>query len=169
MLQSLLAAVALALPPPDGYYDSVDESSPEALRASLHEIIDDHVRFPYTSDAPDTWDILEMADEDPADASRIITLYRNASEQKRGGGNDDYNREHTWPRSYGFPDNGGYSGGASSFVVGSGPVVLGKNQLSNLGPDVFFEGAIDELAIYDRPLSPTEVFLLFRAGGRMDS
>ena len=102
----LLCSSALAQAP-DGYYDTVDESSPEALRASLHGIIDDHVRFPYTSDAPDTWDILEMADEDPDDASRIITLYRNSSEQKRGGGNDDYNREHTWPRSYGFPDNGG--------------------------------------------------------------
>ena len=45
-----------------------------------------------------------MADEDPADESRILDVYKNASYAKEGGGNDFYNREHTWPNSYGFPD-----------------------------------------------------------------
>jgi endonuclease I len=88
-------------------WPGVDESSAAALRASLHEQMDDHSRFPYTSSETDTWDILEMADQDPNDADRIVTLYRNASYAKRGGGNNDYNREHTWPRSFGFPDNDG--------------------------------------------------------------
>ena len=91
---------------PVGYYDSVDASSPEALRASLHEIIDDHTRFPYTSTSTDTWDILEAADEDPADSTHILDLYRNASYAKFGGGVGDYSREHVWPKSYGFPDDG---------------------------------------------------------------
>jgi hypothetical protein len=43
---------------PEGYYDTVDDSSPQALRTSLHEIIDDHKRYPYTSSLTDTWDIL---------------------------------------------------------------------------------------------------------------
>jgi hypothetical protein len=65
----LLPAIALSLfaPPlpaqPAGYYDAADASSPAALRHSLHEIIDDHQRFPYTSEATDTWDVLELADE----------------------------------------------------------------------------------------------------------
>lgn len=117
MPERLLIAVALLLAGggtalgqvPDGYYDAVDASNPERLRATLHELIDDHQRFPYTSFDTDTWDILEEADEDPEDEGRIITLYRNSSERKRGGGNDFYNREHSWPRSYGFPDNDGES------------------------------------------------------------
>ena len=45
----LVTPLAMADIPP-GYYDSVDDSSPQTLRDSLHEIIDDHQRFPYTSD-----------------------------------------------------------------------------------------------------------------------
>jgi endonuclease I len=95
---------ALADPPP-GYYDSVDVSTPVTLRLTLHEVIDDHQRFPYSSGSTDTWDILEAADEDPADPGRIVDVYRNRSIAKFGGGTGPYNREHTWPRSYGFPDD----------------------------------------------------------------
>ncbi len=92
--------------PPPGYYDSVDATDSASLRGSLHEVIDDHTRFPYTSSNTDTWDILELADEDPNDSDHILDVYRNGSHQKIGGGNDSYNREHTWPSSYGFPDDG---------------------------------------------------------------
>jgi len=92
--------------PPAGYYDSVNTSSAGALRASLHDVIDDHHRFPYTSSATDTWDILENADENPADAAAILDVYMNASFPKNGGGGGGYNREHTWPSSYGFPTDG---------------------------------------------------------------
>ena len=70
---------------PTGYYDSVDISSAAALHDSLHEIIDDHQRFPYTSSATDTWDILESADEDPNNPSKIIGIYKNESYTKAGG------------------------------------------------------------------------------------
>lgn len=111
LLNRLVAATALTLvtpllpAQPPGYYDTADTSSPEALRQSLHEIIDDHQRFPYTSGATDTWDVLELADELQGDPGRIITLYRNADLAKWSGGESLYNREHVWPRSYGFPDN----------------------------------------------------------------
>ena len=95
----------LLLAQSEGYYDTVDDSSPQALRQSLHEIVDDHQRFPYTSSLTDTWDILEIADENQENAGQVITIYRNAGFSKRGGGNDFYNREHIWPKSYGFPDN----------------------------------------------------------------
>jgi len=90
---------------PAGYYGTADDSSPAALRQSLHSIIDDHQRFPYTSAATDTWDVLELADELQGDPGRIITLYRNAALAKWNGGENVYNREHVWPNSYGFPDN----------------------------------------------------------------
>ncbi len=87
------------------FYANVDSSSPTALRATLHAAIDDHVRFPYSASGTDTWDVLELADEDPANSANILDLYRNASYPKAGGGNANYNREHTWPRTYGFPDD----------------------------------------------------------------
>jgi len=93
--------------PPPGYYDSVDTTNAATLRATLHAVIDDHQRFPYTSTGTDTWDILEAADEDPNNPGRILDVYKNASYAKVGGGNPNYQREHSWPNSYGFPDDGG--------------------------------------------------------------
>ena len=54
---SALATLAHAAPPV-GYYAGVDTHDGAALRASLHSQIDDHQRFPYTSSAIDSWDIL---------------------------------------------------------------------------------------------------------------
>ena len=54
----------------------------------------------------DTWDILEQADEDPENASAILDVYANGSYDKQGGGGGGYNREHAWPKSYGFPNDG---------------------------------------------------------------
>ncbi|MFP7722812.1 endonuclease [Lysobacter sp. A3-1-A15] len=93
-------------PAPTGYYSGVNTSSAANLRATLHAVIDDHKRFPYTSTATDTWDVLEFADEDPLNANRILDIYKNASYAEVGGGNTYYNREHTWPKSYGFPTDG---------------------------------------------------------------
>ena len=86
------------------YWAGVDTSSSVALFASLHDTIDDHVEHPYSSDSTDTWDILETADEDPLNSSNVLVVYRNDSIAKFGGGNGPYNREHSWPQSYGFPD-----------------------------------------------------------------
>ena len=90
---------------PAGYYETVDSSNAASLRTTLHDLIDDHTRFPYTSSSTDTWDILESADEDPADPDSILDVYRNRSFDKEGGGNDLYQREHTWPKAYGFPND----------------------------------------------------------------
>ncbi|MFH1843323.1 MAG: endonuclease [bacterium] len=101
--QHLLEFNPKAIPP--GYYDTVDDSTPAALRTTLHDVIDDHTKIPYTSTATDTWDVLEAADEDPNDSGRILDVYLNASYPKYGEGNIDYNREHTWAKSYGFPSD----------------------------------------------------------------
>jgi endonuclease I len=88
------------------YYATVDESSPNALRNTLHAIIDDHTRIPYTSSATDTWDVLELAGEDVDNSNQVISIYKNSANTKVGGGNNFYNREHSWPKSYGFPNDG---------------------------------------------------------------
>lgn len=87
------------------YYQNVDESSGTNMRNSLHILIDDHIKFPYTSDLTDTWDIINLADQDPNNAANVITIYKNASYTKISGGVGAYNREHSWPKSYGFPDD----------------------------------------------------------------
>ena len=97
-------AIVMAAPP-EGYYDGVDDSSAAALAASLHDIIDDHTRFPYTSTATDIWDIVNAADEDPLNPGNILDIYKNASYPKIPGGTGAYNREHSWPKSYGFPND----------------------------------------------------------------
>ena len=106
VLALLSSAPLLALDPPNGYYASVDTTSAATLRATLHEVIDDHTRFPYTSGSTDTWNILELAQENPTNPSAILDVYRNRSFTKQGGANSSYNREHAWPSSYGFPDDG---------------------------------------------------------------
>lgn len=102
LLVMLVAAVVRA-DAPAGYYDTVDLSTQEALRQTLHDVIDGHTVYPYTASSTDTWNILELADEDPYNSTRILDLYQNRTFQKWGAGNNDYNREHSWPNSYGFP------------------------------------------------------------------
>jgi endonuclease I len=87
------------------YYANVDPSTSQTLRASLHETIDDHTRIAYTNGSPNTWAVLNLADEDPVDTSKILDVYRNASYSKIPGGVGPYNREHTWPNSLGFGNN----------------------------------------------------------------
>ena len=60
---------------PANYYNSVVTSTPALLRSTLHAVIDDHQRFPYTSGGTDTWDILKDADEDPAKDKRYAILF----------------------------------------------------------------------------------------------
>ena len=90
---------------PPGYYDTADTTNGFTLRQTLNQIIDDHTRYPYSSPNPDTWDILESADQDPNSPNNILDIYRNTSITKQGGGNSFYNREHSWPKSYGFPND----------------------------------------------------------------
>jgi len=91
---------------PAGYYDTVDAGSATTLRSSLHAVIDENLKIPYTADATDTWNVVEAADTDPADSGRVLDVYLNASFPKYGEGNLDYNREHVWAKSYGFPNDG---------------------------------------------------------------
>ncbi len=106
MMVTLSIAYLASADPPPGYYSSVDTTNSSTLRATLHPIIDDHTRFPYTSSSTDTWNILELADEDPSNPSNVLDIYRNASYAKVGAGNTNYNREHSWPNSYGYPNDG---------------------------------------------------------------
>ncbi|MCD4748098.1 MAG: endonuclease, partial [Thermoanaerobaculales bacterium] len=89
-----------AADPPAGYYDTVDTSSSELLRDSLHDITDDHQYNSYA------YTIINVADEDPLNSANVLVVYENYTYPKQDSGAANYNREHTWPSSYGFPDGG---------------------------------------------------------------
>ena len=77
---ALLATVGAAQPQTVAeYYRPVEDLATSAvtLRSALHDLIDDHVRLPYTSSARDTWDMLKLADQDADDATRIVDVYQN--------------------------------------------------------------------------------------------
>jgi len=95
---------AIAAQAPPNYYLTVNPSTPATLRSTLHAVIDDHTRIPYTAAVTDTWDVLEAADQHPTVSTQILDVYKNAAYTKVTGGNTNYDREHTWPKSYGFPD-----------------------------------------------------------------
>lgn len=85
---------------PDGYYNSAENKSDQALRSALHNIIDDHNEFPYTASSTDTWDILQESDADPVNSNNVILIYTR--ESVNGPQEyDGWNREHVWAKSRG--------------------------------------------------------------------
>lgn len=93
--------------PPATYYESVDATNATDLRSTLHEVIDDHARFPYSSTSTDTWDVLNNADENPSNPSEVLTVYKNEAHADGCSSGCSFDREHMWASSYGFSENSG--------------------------------------------------------------
>lgn len=117
LLTLLALLTASALPgqvvPFEFYYRQVDTTDAATLRSTLHATIRNHRRIAYDSGA--NWPILEQADRAPSDGSLVLDFYRNdlyAAPASRG---TDYNREHIWPQSYGFPSSVDNSTGQGFF------------------------------------------------------
>ena len=104
---------------PQDYYQEANGKSSEQLKEALHQIISNHTVFPYTSSSTDTWDILQLSDQDPENHDNMILVYTGRSQDKEyrdgsgnysqyengnGTQNNSWNREHVWPKSHGFPD-----------------------------------------------------------------
>ncbi len=98
------------------YYENSQNLVGEDLKESLHNLIKNHNEFSYSSSKQ----ILKLSDEDPANSSNIILIYKGNSINK-----DDFasnmepnfwNREHVWVKSQGgfngdetFGNKGAYS------------------------------------------------------------
>ena len=67
---------------PSGYYDTANGLTGTSLQAALHEIINDHIKFPYTSSNTDVWDLIKITDEDPSNSSNVILFYTGRSQAK---------------------------------------------------------------------------------------
>ena len=104
---------------PQDYYAEALNLAGDDLKEALHQIIANHIPYPYTSSSTDTWDILQDSDQDPENNNNILLVYTNRSQDKGyrdGSGNysqyengngtqsNSWNREHIWPKSHGFPN-----------------------------------------------------------------
>ena len=108
MAQSVVIHFTVGSGDSNGYYSSVNASSAEQLRCSLHLLIRGHTAYPYSGSGTNTWTILETAQAAPGNPSKILDVYKNrlytaVSDRDGIGGGVTYNREHTWPNSLGFP------------------------------------------------------------------
>lgn len=88
---------------PAGYYNGTSGLSGTNLKNTLHNIIDDHTKLSYSN----VWNALMEVDEDPNNPNNILTIYSNQSipKSQRDGSTSaslKWNREHSWPKSYGF-------------------------------------------------------------------
>jgi len=83
----------------DGYYDDITDQEGEALKSSLHEIINEHQVLSYAN----VWDAVRATDEDPNNPDNVILFYSgdSRSKDKNGGSVGDFNREHVWAKSHG--------------------------------------------------------------------
>ena len=88
--------------PPSSYYAPAGGLSGDALRAALHDIIDDHHEVSYS------WPPFLDIDESTTDHSHIELIYSDATRPKdsNGGAAGNWNREHLWPRNFGIGNNG---------------------------------------------------------------
>lgn len=85
----------------DYYFPAYGKEGAE-LRQALHDVIDDHVAFSYDT----IWTILKETDECPTNAAQVQLVYMQIGrdENNNGGSLGQWNREHVWPQSHGFPD-----------------------------------------------------------------
>ncbi|MCL1068247.1 endonuclease [Shewanella olleyana] len=90
---------------PNAYYTDVLSGSFEdaqAMKNAISTIIaSGHQQLTYKQ----VWTALSYSDEDPANSSNVIELYTglSVSKQNNGGNTSDWNREHVWAKSHGFP------------------------------------------------------------------
>jgi len=95
------AAAGAQYDPPAGYYDGATGSGTTLLH-NLHDIIDNHVVRSY--DAAKY--ALRLLDEDPNNPNNVILLYTGASAPETWDPDNNWDREHQWPRSRGVGDDG---------------------------------------------------------------
>ncbi|PCH68897.1 MAG: hypothetical protein COC06_08670 [Bacteroidales bacterium] len=94
----------------DEYYQNASGKTGGELKMTLHSIISNHTKLPYTSkdvnDQYNVWEALKITDEDPDNTDNVLLIYTGRSEAKThqdNGSNDpnSWNREHIWAKSHG--------------------------------------------------------------------
>lgn len=83
-----------------GYYKLCEGLAGDSLKSCLHDIIEVHKSFPYTSDKMDVWDVLKISDRDTLDSTRVICVYSGVSCSANAEAKE-WEREHIWSQSHG--------------------------------------------------------------------
>lgn len=92
------------------YADAIGLSGWQLQEALQEAAARHHSRMSYSA----VWDALKYTDEDPNNSNNVILLYTGRSQAKsfNSSGNSDpdaWNREHSWPKSHGFPSSGDWA------------------------------------------------------------
>lgn len=109
-LAVLAVLISAALPaaaqydPPAGYYAAAEGLTGPALKAALHDIVDDHTII--AANGGDSFQALRTLDQDPNNTNNVIAIYSGTSEPKFDSPSLTWNREHCWPRGYGLSATG---------------------------------------------------------------
>jgi len=87
------------------YADAIGLSGTQLKNALASISARSHARMSYSQ----VWDALKYTDQDPNNSNNVILIYTGRSQAKsfNASGNSDpdaWNREHSWPKSHGFPD-----------------------------------------------------------------
>ena len=91
---------------PPSYYAGIDAAAlgSTGLKSSLHALIEGHTVVSYD----DAWEAISVLDASPSDASRVVGIYSDHSHDAvtDRGVATGWNREHSWPKSYGIDYSG---------------------------------------------------------------
>jgi len=91
---------------PASYYASIDASvlGAAGLKTALHNLIDDHTVVSYEN----AWQALAVLDASQSDSSKVIGIYSTHEHDAVAdrGIAAGWNREHSWPKSYGVEYSG---------------------------------------------------------------
>ena len=96
----LLLPLVVTAQIPTNYYSGTGLLSGDSLKEVLHDIIDNHTEYPYTSSNTDTWDILKVSDVNPSNSSEVVMVYSGWGRSKTAE-YPQWSREHVWSKSHG--------------------------------------------------------------------
>ena len=86
----------------NAYYSSINSNlTGTELKNALYNLIKGNIKFPYSDNTTDVWNILQDADEDPHNPSNVIGIYSGLSIYKYNTSLGLWNREHIWSKSHG--------------------------------------------------------------------
>jgi len=110
-------ADAAAFDDADYYSDVISAITAGDSADQIHDVLNgvlqaSHHQLTYS----EVWTALTQTDEDPANTDNVILIYRGNSIEKMSNGSgsqsndgDNWNREHVWAKSHGFPSSSQYA------------------------------------------------------------
>ncbi|OIQ48461.1 MAG: hypothetical protein BM565_01495 [Gammaproteobacteria bacterium MedPE] len=94
------------------YYANALTAASGELRAAINtDISKNHKKLTYS----EVWTVVTHSDQDPTDDGKVALIYKGTSIGKglnaglKGNGGDNWNREHVWAKSHGFPEQNQYA------------------------------------------------------------